>query len=126
MTRAPAPRRVRLSRRKGARLPDNTVSVARPTKWGNPFRVKRPRDTGGPWLVVRGDQFVAEVSDHSLAVEIAVTRFAAEIAPHLPIEQLTGRNLACWCALDVPCHADALLELANAARLVAIHSKGRK
>jgi hypothetical protein len=26
---------------------------------------------------------------------------------------LTGRDLACWCPLDRPCHADVLLELAN-------------
>ena len=31
------PRRVQLSRRRGWRKPDNTVVVARPTKWGNPF-----------------------------------------------------------------------------------------
>lgn len=27
--------------------------------------------------------------------------------------ELTGRDLACWCPLDVPCHADVLLKLAN-------------
>jgi len=27
--------------------------------------------------------------------------------------ELRGKNLACWCALDQPCHADVLLELAN-------------
>jgi uncharacterized protein DUF4326 len=26
---------------------------------------------------------------------------------------LRGRDLACWCPLDVPCHADVLLEVAN-------------
>ncbi|EPX82062.1 hypothetical protein Salmuc_02429 [Salipiger mucosus DSM 16094] len=26
---------------------------------------------------------------------------------------LRGRDLACWCPLDRPCHADILLELAN-------------
>jgi hypothetical protein len=26
---------------------------------------------------------------------------------------LAGRDLACWCALDQPCHADVLLALAN-------------
>ena len=26
---------------------------------------------------------------------------------------LAGKNLACWCALDEPCHADVLLEIAN-------------
>jgi hypothetical protein len=27
---------------------------------------------------------------------------------------LRGHDLACWCPLDQPCHADVLLELANA------------
>ncbi|WP_054246412.1 DUF4326 domain-containing protein [Rhodococcus jostii] len=27
--------------------------------------------------------------------------------------ELPGRDLACWCPLDQPCHADILLELAN-------------
>ena len=26
---------------------------------------------------------------------------------------LAGRDLACWCKPDQPCHADVLLELAN-------------
>lgn len=29
------------------------------------------------------------------------------------LPELRGKNLACWCALDQPCHADVLLELAN-------------
>ena len=27
--------------------------------------------------------------------------------------ELKGKNLACWCALDKPCHADVLLRLVN-------------
>ncbi|MGO7983466.1 DUF4326 domain-containing protein, partial [Rhizobium johnstonii] len=33
------PHRVQLSRKKGWRKPANTVVVARPSKWGNPFRI---------------------------------------------------------------------------------------
>jgi hypothetical protein len=29
------------------------------------------------------------------------------------IEELRGRNLACWCAPGSPCHAEILLEMAN-------------
>jgi hypothetical protein len=28
--------------------------------------------------------------------------------------ELLGKDLACWCPLGQPCHADVLLELANA------------
>jgi hypothetical protein len=35
--------------------------------------------------------------------------------PHLnDVHHLAGRDLACWCPLDQPCHADVLLEVANA------------
>ena len=27
--------------------------------------------------------------------------------------ELRGRDLVCWCALNVPCHADVLLQFAN-------------
>jgi hypothetical protein len=30
-----------------------------------------------------------------------------------PLAALRGKDLACWCPLDQPCHADVLLELAN-------------
>jgi hypothetical protein len=30
------------------------------------------------------------------------------------LPELRGRDLACWCPLDEPCHADVLLEVANA------------
>jgi len=29
------------------------------------------------------------------------------------ITPLRGANLACWCPLDQPCHAEVLLEIAN-------------
>ncbi|HEY9371501.1 DUF4326 domain-containing protein [Streptomyces sp.] len=29
------------------------------------------------------------------------------------VRELAGRDLACWCPLDQPCHADVLLEIAN-------------
>jgi hypothetical protein len=29
------------------------------------------------------------------------------------LDPLRGKNLACWCPLDQPCHADVLLEFAN-------------
>ena len=29
------------------------------------------------------------------------------------VNELRGKNLACWCPLDAPCHADVLLKIAN-------------
>lgn len=28
----------------------------------------------------------------------------------LPLQELKGKDLACWCKLDEPCHADILLK----------------
>lgn len=40
------------------------------------------------------------------------------MCPNIPglqkaIAQLRGKDLACWCPVDQPCHADVLIELAN-------------
>jgi hypothetical protein len=88
------PHRIQVRRTKGFRLPADTVYVGRPTKWGNPFRP-------GP------DMTRAEM----VAAYRRYLRANAELMAALP--ELRGRNLACWCRLDEPCHADVLLELAN-------------
>lgn len=92
--------RVQLSRRAGWRMPANTVKVARPTKWGNPFAVAGHGRTHAVHLY-RG----------WLAGMVG--------AGTLSLAELRGRNLACWCKADEACHADVLLELANAADEVA-------
>ncbi len=33
--------------------------------------------------------------------------------PPQDIGQLRGKNLACWCPLDQPCHADVLIDMAS-------------
>ena len=51
------PERIQLRRTRGWRLPPNAVSVARPTRWGNPFAYKTERALArvpaavgdGPW-----------------------------------------------------------------------------
>lgn len=136
------PHRVQLSRAKGWRMPENTVKVDRSTKWGNPFNFKRSEhcwtalalgfkgDGKGRqaasvhafryWLQGgRGVHFsrcglYAEVAGDT----VPISESPDAIAPPPPSiatvqAELRGKNLACWCALDAPCHADVLLELAN-------------
>jgi hypothetical protein len=31
----------------------------------------------------------------------------------IDMAELKGKNLACWCKLGTPCHADVLLKIAN-------------
>jgi hypothetical protein len=45
-------------------------------------------------------------------IPIGVSPTVEALTPPDPSE-LRGKNLACWCKPDQPCHADVLLELAN-------------
>ena len=109
-----SPRRIQRSRKKGWRTPPNTIYVGRPTQWGNPFEV-------GP--------FTPELAVDAFRVHLAAyfgyqDRAIRRAFYPLPVEStefrdwiapLRGRDLACWCPLSAPCHADVLLELANRA-----------
>jgi hypothetical protein len=113
------PHRVQLRRIKGWKLPESTVIVSRGPgrKWGNPFRVCDLLDLG------------ARGTDAQLAARCVVA-FESWLDGHdfdwmapesnaardrmlLCLPDLRGKNLACWCSLDQPCHADVLLRLAN-------------
>lgn len=93
------PKRIQLIRRKGWRKPDGCIVVARPGRWGNPIHVGK------------------EHGDASTRAE-AVERYRKALALSAPFRnqirrELGGHDLACWCRLDEPCHADVLLEIAN-------------
>ncbi len=73
--------------------------VARPSRWGNPFVVGVDGDRTECVELYRG------------ALERGELPFTdAEVG-----RELAGRDLACWCRLDQVCHADLLLQMANAA-----------
>lgn len=107
------PKRIQRKRTKGWRMPEGAVYVGRPTIWGNPWSAGQLVMIDWPDLAVGdGSRVVRElVATPQLAVElyrIAFTPDAREACT-----ELAGRDLACWCPLDRPCHADVLLELAN-------------
>lgn len=106
MSATAKPVRVQLRRIKGWRLPPNTVVVSRPSVWGNPWPVGQwgPLGRKAPDAVGAVGLFRDMMADFSLRYEVG---YPAELAA------LRGKNLACWCPLDQPCHADVLLEIAN-------------
>lgn len=106
------PQRVQLSRRKGWRMPPNTVSVARPTKWGNPWTVAAYREAGYKPTHESAVRVCVEAFEAWMKGEQYWAHSTGTLPPPDPTE-LRGKNLACWCPLDQPCHADVLLELAN-------------
>lgn len=99
-------------------MPPNTVYVGRPTVYGNPYTLASAFNAG-----------ISGTEDEILHKIVAMYRRAWDLAlesanmhprePPMPFGEpiflgpLRGKDLACWCPLDQPCHADVLLELAN-------------
>ena len=99
------PARIQRKRSKGWRMPANTVYVGRPSKWGNPW--PSPGVTWFTWeqiVAVYRKWIVEQPADSMMGLPPTVEDIRRE---------LCGKNLACWCPIGQPCHADVLLELAN-------------
>lgn len=95
-------KRVQRSRRAGSRLPENTLVVTRGTPYGNPY----PAD-------VIGNAGAVEVFREWLkqpAQEELIRQFI-RICEERGIE-----NLACFCPLQKPCHADVWIEMWEAVK----------
>lgn len=116
------PQRIQLRRTKGWRKPDGAIVVSRPSKWGNPYAAKWSDCSIGTmcWKLIwwPTDEVVDDHlnSQHNaLAEAVAFYRSYISYEQFIPAirDELVGRDLACWCPLDQPCHADVLLEIAN-------------
>ena len=142
-----SPQRIQRKRTKGWKMPEGAVYVGRPTKWGNPFRLRTGYGLARVPAVVHpmAWEYEGRISADGMrhdyhhddgTVTVCHVRYmtAAETMEcylqyitgggwpldfvsdaHLALDpsELRGRDLACWCPLDQPCHADVLLELAN-------------
>lgn len=105
------PNRIQLKRTKGWKMPPNAVKVDRSSEWGNVFRVG---------MVACNHRSAGECSCNTFNRETAaeaVADFEAIPRSQKAIDRirtgLGGKDLACWCPLDQPCHADVLLRIAN-------------
>lgn len=125
------PERIQLRRTKGWRMPEGAVKVDRSTRWGNPFgfawlgseREKQlcylpngePVLAMGLFAVVSSDPRQRRYScAEAFAAWIHGPQAEAREIKAAARAELRGKDLACWCPLDHPCHADVLLEIANA------------
>jgi hypothetical protein len=122
------PVRLHLSRAKGFNLQKLSmetnglpaVNVARPTKWGNPFKVchpgsalERPMDAK-----IAVATFRKMLADEGAWFPVPLPWPKGKIPAQLTTvedirRELRGHNLACWCKPGQACHADVLLEIAN-------------
>lgn len=123
---ADKPKRIQRKRTKGWRMPEGAAIVDRSSDFGNPFPVAKARSTTmgqtkDVWMVGTWDGPAMWFRDTKPeAVKLAVDAYRAWISAPAQSRlrgkaqlMLRGRDLACWCPLDQPCHADVLLELAN-------------
>ena len=112
-------KRIQRRRTKGWRMPEGAVYVGRPSRWGNWYK---PGDTymwlpDLPWPIPTWRE-PGPIGDTRARVErcpdneTAIAWYAIWIT-YSDATALRGRDLACWCPLDMPCHADVLLEMAN-------------
>jgi len=99
-SRMSKPKRIQRSRAKGWKMPANAIYVGRPTVWGNPYVVGSE--------LMNGETLTAEK-----ALELYEQHLADNFSERDIRHCLHDKDLACWCALDEPCHADVLLRIAN-------------
>lgn len=95
------PKRYQRKRTKGSKLPRGVIYVGRGSQFGNPFKEGDPTTVKGVYVT------------RESAVRM-FRRLAEQPANVATIQKkLRGRDVACWCPLDVPCHADVLIEISN-------------
>lgn len=105
-------------------MPENTVYVGRPTKWGNPYKmvgdmIYEYKDRGvlDPWVFhSMGEE--PGVKNSRATAEKVVQLYRGWLIKQLAggqlnLREVRGKNLACFCKEGEPCHADALLHAAN-------------
>ena len=135
------PQRIQRRRTKGWRMPENAVYVGRGTMWGNPYKVgeaqvRIPALDGGEWEhegrlhKTSGEKNFYCTGTDSRGMPVGVWHqiedATAEQCVHMyrhnwltfadrkaMATALAGKDLACWCPLDMACHADVLRRIAN-------------
>lgn len=92
-------------------MPGEAVYVGRPSKWGNPFALSEWGEVAAEmyedWLAYGG---TVPYPHPGQSAELSVRR--ERILED--IGEIRGKDLVCWCEWAAPCHADVLLEIANA------------
>lgn len=91
------PQRIQRKRSKGWTMPPGAIYVGRPTKYGNPYRPQMPG-------VDSPASIIPLFEEHLRQALVREPGF---------LDELRGKDLACWCHPLAPCHADVLLRLAN-------------
>ncbi|MGE0346599.1 MAG: DUF4326 domain-containing protein [Gemmatimonadales bacterium] len=96
-----------MQQRRGVALPPGSRSVARGSRFGNPWRCP-PTSEGRAEAAARYAAWLEGKHDdvRSVRGDLAGPEVRA-----LALDELPGRDLACYCPPEQPCHADVLLAL---------------
>ena len=104
-------------------MPENTVAVTRPTFFGNPFFIDGWHSIGNGkaggysrmscWKEEHAGPSYEFCGDNEKAVELYERYMKLYPLSEKNKAQLRGKNLACWCPIGQPCHADVLLKIVN-------------
>lgn len=85
-------------------IPNDAVYVGRPSKWGNPF-THFSRGTAAAFRVATREE---AVDRYRWWITEGGGKYLLD-----DLHELRDKDLVCWCAPQ-DCHADVLIELANA------------
>ena len=114
------PQRIQRKRSKGWKMPENTVYVGRPSKWGNDFIVVEKDGffyvefVGLKYRFDDNEKFKTKIKALECLLECYKECISCDHnIGKINIFTLRGKNLACWCREGEPCHADVLLKIAN-------------
>lgn len=110
------PERIQFKRKKGFRMrevstnPNGCVKIARPGKFGNPFKI-------GMWIDFENKNRLLDSTQIRTAKQ-AVVLFEMYLLTKLEddpnfLDELKDKDVACFCPIEKICHGDILLEYAN-------------
>ena len=109
-------KRIQRKRTKGWRMPENAVYVGRPTKWGNPYQVGKMYIPEGECLINPFNPKWEMCKTIEQCLELYKQHLNRELKyKRLKLEDLKGKDLACFCSLSCKCHVDVLLEAVSSA-----------
>ena len=95
----------------------DAVIVARPSRWGNRYRVVKEFGVWGvrpPGYACIAPETASLTKAEAAAHAVRFYRHDALARADEIRAELRGHDVACWCALTDPCHGDPILEIANA------------
>lgn len=109
-------------------MPEDTIYVGRGSKFGNPLKLvgeneiyinaSHRREILSPWVWHDfGDIFDVLIlyKDFLNGCQFfnKDLQYWSDYFSKIDLTELKGKNLACWCPIDKPCHADILLDYVN-------------